>query len=104
MLLRSKLFRLVSEIGSPSVQMSVSHWMSSYYCISMYLVAFMCYYFQMVYVQLRQNVSFSTQNGAVPLPAADLLAHAVSTPNNVKDIKKDWSLSPTAFEIATVFI
>lgn len=33
-----------------------------------------------VYVQLRQNVPCSTQNGAVPLPAADLLAQTVSTP------------------------
>lgn len=58
----------------------MSHWMSCYYYISLYLVAFLCDYSQTVYVQLRQNVPRSTQNGAVPLPAADLLAHTVSTP------------------------
>lgn len=61
----------------------MSHWMSCYYCVSMYLVAFLCYYFQTVYVQLRQNVPCSTQNGAVPLPAADLLAHTVSNPETM---------------------
>lgn len=51
-----------------------------------------------VHVQLRQNVPCSTQNGAVPLPAADLVAHTVSTRNNVKDAKKDWPLiAHTAF-------
>lgn len=59
-----------------------------YYCISMYLVAFMCYYFQTVYVQLRQSVPCPTQNGTVPLPAADLLAHAVSTPKQCERCKE----------------
>lgn len=40
--------------------LSVSHWMCFYYCIYMYLVAFLCCYFQTVYVQWRQNVSCST--------------------------------------------
>lgn len=46
----------------------------------MYSVAFLCCYFQTVYVQLRQNVPCSTQNGAVPLPAADQMACTVSNP------------------------
>lgn len=46
-----------------------------------------------VYVQLRQNVPCSTQNGAVPLPAADLLAHTVSTPKQCE--KKESLVSIT---------
>lgn len=42
----------------------------------------------LMYVQLRQNGPRARRHGAVPLPAAFLLAHAVSPPqNNVKDIK-----------------
>lgn len=41
-----------------------------------------------VYVQLRQNVPCSTRSGAVPLPAADLLAHAVSTPKQCERCKE----------------
>lgn len=41
-----------------------------------------------MYVQLRQNGPCARHHGAVPLPAAYLLAHAVSPQNNVNDIKK----------------
>ena len=49
-----------------------------------------------VYVQLRQNVPSPTQNGAVPLPAADLLAHTVSTPKQCERYKE-------SHQIASVF-
>lgn len=64
----------------------MSHWMSCYYCVSVYLVAFLCFYFR--FVQLRQNVPCSTRSGAVPLPAADLLAHAVSPPKQCERCKE----------------
>lgn len=41
-----------------------------------------------MFVQLRQNGPCARRHGAVPLPAAYLLAHTVSPQNNVKDIKK----------------
>lgn len=41
------------------------------------------------------------KNGAVPLPAADLLAHTVSTPKQCERCKE--SLAPHAFQIPTVF-
>lgn len=41
----------------------------------------------LMYVQLRQNGPCARHPGAVPLPAAYLLARAVSPHNNVKDIK-----------------
>lgn len=44
----------------------------------------------LMYVQLRQNGPCARHHGAVPLPAAYLLAHAVSPQNNVNDIKKGW--------------
>lgn len=57
----------------------------------------------LVYVQLRQNVPCSTQNGAVPLPAADLLAHTVSTPKQCERCKEGLvSYHPLHFDIATV--
>lgn len=69
----------------------MSHWMS---LLLLYFHVFsgLSVFLFSVYVQLRQNVPCPTQNGAVPLPASDLLAHTVSTRNNVKDVKNDWSL------------
>lgn len=72
-----------------------------YYCISMYLVAFLCYYFRYM---CNWGRMFPAQHKMVQCHYQQLICwHILSLPrNNVKDVKKDWSLHPHCISIETV--
>lgn len=101
--LRGKMFALFRRSALSSFQRYCpTGFLICYYCISMYLVAFLCYYFRYM---CNWGRMFPVQHEMVQCHYQQLICwHILSLPrNNVKGVKNHWSLSPTAFWIATVF-
>lgn len=101
--LGGKMFALFRRSALPSFQRYCpTGCLVCYYCISMYLVAFLCYYFRYM---CNWGRMFPVQHEMVQCHYQQLICwHILSLPrNNVKGVKNHWSLSPSAFWIATVF-